>query len=201
MPNTNCKYSIVDAQELAISKGGKFLSLDFTTVSQKYWWECEQGHQWETAFSTVMNQNCWCRQCYIEKPREPRRLKYTSEDADAFAAERNGKMLTPVTQVGSNTILLWQCAEGHMWKAVFYSIRRGTWCPTCNSKKRERLARRILEFIYGMSFWSCRPSWLRSPMSNQPLELDCFNENLSIAAEIQASKKAKYTSAQTSVRS
>lgn len=177
------KYTLQDAQELALSKGGKFLSLEFTTASRKYWWECAQGHQWETAFYVVMKMNCWCRKCYLEKPREPPPPKHSVEDADALAAERNGKMVSAITEVRSDTLLFWQCAESHVWQAKFNNVRRGTWCACCSFEKSERLARRILEFLYDESFCKARPKWLKSPVSTQNLELDCYNEKLAVALE------------------
>lgn len=113
--------------------------------------------------------------------------KYTVDDVLSLAQERGGRMLSPLTDIRTINVISWQCAESHIWDAALRNILRGTWCPTCCSKKRERLARRILEFLYDASFWSCRPKWLKSPFSTQSLELDCLSEIRMIAAEIQVS--------------
>jgi hypothetical protein len=53
-----------------------------------------------------------------------------------------------------------------------------------NSKwKMEAECRHILAEIYGKPFISVRPTWLKNPETNGLLELDCYNEELKIAAE------------------
>jgi hypothetical protein len=41
----------------------------------------------------------------------------------------------------------------------------------------------ILSDIYGKPFKTTRPNWLKNPETNGVLELDCYNEELKIAAE------------------
>jgi hypothetical protein len=53
-----------------------------------------------------------------------------------------------------------------------------------NSKwKLEAECRHILSEIYGKKFVSTRPIWLKNPETGSLLELDCYNEELKIAAE------------------
>jgi hypothetical protein len=53
-----------------------------------------------------------------------------------------------------------------------------------NSKwKLEAECRHILSEIYGKKFISARPNWLKNPETGSLLELDCYNEELKIAAE------------------
>jgi len=53
-----------------------------------------------------------------------------------------------------------------------------------NSKwKMEAECRHTLSEIYGVPFISTRPTWLKNPETNGLLELDCYNEELKIAAE------------------
>jgi hypothetical protein len=59
--------------------------------------------------------------------------------------------------------------------------------------KCEEECRRILEKIYNKSFPSKRPEFLKSPITKQNLELDCYNEELKIALEYDGAQHAKYT--------
>jgi len=34
-------------------------------------------------------------------------------------------------KISSNTKLRWRCAKGHEWKALYSSIKQGSWCPIC----------------------------------------------------------------------
>jgi hypothetical protein len=56
------KYSLKDAQDLATSRGGKFLSKELKLVLDKYPWRCANGHQWVATFSSI-NGGSWCPSC------------------------------------------------------------------------------------------------------------------------------------------
>ena len=47
----------------------------------------------------------------------------------------------------------------------------------------EQITRKTLESIFGVQFINTRPKWLRNPETNRCLELDCYSEELKIAAE------------------
>lgn len=49
--------------------------------------------------------------------------------------------------------------------------------------KPERICRETLEKIYKKKFSRSYPEWLRNPVSNRRLELDCYNDELKIACE------------------
>ena len=55
-----------------------------------------------------------------------------------LARDRDGKCLSS-TFLNAHTKLLWECAEGHKWKATPDSIRRGTWCPQCRGSKKHTI--------------------------------------------------------------
>lgn len=57
------------------------------------------------------------------------------EEMQAIAKERGGRCLSK-RYVNNATHLLWECAEGHRWRAQPHSVKgsryaRGTWCPDC----------------------------------------------------------------------
>lgn len=47
--------------------------------------------------------------------------------------KRNGKCLA-LRYIGGHQKYPWQCSENHKWKAIWDSVRRGTWCPKCKGK-------------------------------------------------------------------
>lgn len=49
--------------------------------------------------------------------------------------------------------------------------------------KRQSKCCEIMEKVYGKSFSSIRPKWLKNPETGGNLELDCYNEELNIALE------------------
>lgn len=59
--------------------------------------------------------------------------------------------------------------------------------------KHEEECRRILESIFKCKFPSCRPNFLKSPVTKSNLELDCYNERLKLALEYDGKQHAEYT--------
>lgn len=185
MPHT--KYTLQDAQDLAKSRGGKFLSAEMNRSQDRYEWECAEGHIWMTSFFAVNHDGTWCAKCDRARPERvfgpgP---KYSIEDAQKIAEDRGGKLLSTVlNNVKEN--LTWQCAEKHVWEATFSSVNTcGSWCGSCSGLSCERLTRRMIEFIYGVPFAKAHPPWLKSPMSDRSLELDCYNADIKVALEFQ----------------
>lgn len=60
--NANRKYSIEDMMTLAEKRGGKCLSELFMGVQTPLRWCCNEGHEWETKPSNIL-QGTWCPQC------------------------------------------------------------------------------------------------------------------------------------------
>ena len=60
--------------------------------------------------------------------------KLTLEEIQADAGRRGGRCVTD-TYVDSLTLMEWECAQGHRWRAVAHSIRQGHWCKRCADAK------------------------------------------------------------------
>ena len=53
------------------------------------------------------------------------------------ASDRGGKCLSMV-YLEANEKLMWECSEGHKWKATANMVKNDkTWCPTCSRIKRK----------------------------------------------------------------
>ncbi|WP_322062938.1 hypothetical protein [Paraburkholderia sp. J63] len=71
------------------------------------------------------------------------RKRHTLEEMQALAAKRGGRCLS-TEYVNTSTHLLWECANGHQWRATPSNvITRSSWCKYCS--QRERAARRDIE--------------------------------------------------------
>ena len=57
--------------------------------------------------------------------------KLRIEEMHNFVSERGGKCLSP-EYINNKTKLKWECAEGHTWEAIPYSVKRGSWCRLCS---------------------------------------------------------------------
>lgn len=52
-----------------------------------------------------------------------------------MARTRGGKCLSQ-KYINVDSKLKWECANGHVWNAIPYSIKTGTWCPKCAGRLR-----------------------------------------------------------------
>jgi hypothetical protein len=55
--------TIEDARAAAHANGGECLSETYVNNHTKLTWMCSRGHVWQTRFSAVRNQGCWCPEC------------------------------------------------------------------------------------------------------------------------------------------
>ena len=60
--------------------------------------------------------------------------KLTLAEIQADAARRGGRCLTE-TYVDSLTLVDWECAQGHRWRAVAHATRQGHWCKKCADER------------------------------------------------------------------
>jgi hypothetical protein len=161
---------------LAESRGGKCLSNTYVNSQTPLLWRCKDSHQWKAVPSSV-KRGSWCRVC-------ARLSKPSMDDIQHLAHQRGGRCLSDI-YVNSAENLLWECKEGHQWKATWDNIGRGgRWCPECSTGLGERICRQFFSQLFQSSFPKIRPNWLVNKAGNQ-MELDGYSAALGIAFEHQ----------------
>ena len=60
--------------------------------------------------------------------------KLTLEEIQRDAERHGGRCLTQ-SYVDSLTLMEWECAQGHRWRAVAHAIRQGHWCKRCADER------------------------------------------------------------------
>jgi len=126
-------HTLEQMQQLAASRGGRCLSERYLGVKTRLTWQCARGHTWCATPDSVL-QGAWCRQCLI----------HTIEQMQQLAASRGGRCLSE-RYINAATHLSWQCARGHVWRAIPNSVMQGSWCRQCfildrtfNPRKRKK---------------------------------------------------------------
>lgn len=130
------RLTIDEMKTLAFQRSGKCLSKEYTNTKTNLLWECSQGHQWETTPCNI-KQGCWCPICAGN-------TKLTIEEMKIIAKKNGGKCLSE-EYINDSTKLLWECSQGHQWKAVPNSIKQGRWCPQCGIKRRSDVRKLTIE--------------------------------------------------------
>ena len=153
--------------------GGQLLSTHYTNRHTRLRWTCSLGHEWLASAASVMNQKSWCPHCARRAPIGLARLQ-------AHAASLGGRCLSS-QYANCVTRLLWECGNGHTWKATAQSILHGsTWCPHCTARtwRNESEVRQILESVFvEAKFDTAFPAFL------QGLQLDGYSPALNLAFE------------------
>lgn len=114
-----------DYHLLAENRGFLWLGPPVKRNSAKTWWLCSEGHEWESDYSHIQ-QGKGCPVCAGNQP-------ITSEEYQKAAEESGIIWLGPAVS-NTHTKTRWQCQEGHIWEAVYLSIKhQGSGCPKCAS--------------------------------------------------------------------
>ena len=116
------KFTVLDMQVLANTRGGQCLSKEYTNNYTKLTWQCKEGHQWDAVPASV-KRGKWCPTCGGAQ-------KGTLEEMQRIAEGKGGLCLSR-KYTNNYSKLRWQCKEGHQWDAVPGSVTRGFWCPFC----------------------------------------------------------------------
>jgi len=130
------KYTLEMAQQKAIERGGKCLSLVYTARYDMEWFCGTCNKNFTLIGNKVMSSNRWCPDC--GKIRKGMKKRSTIEEMKQLAINKNGVCLSEKYIVDEK--LHWQCNVcGHDWWANGARIKsRGTWCKKCNGTLNNR---------------------------------------------------------------
>lgn len=119
------RSKVEDIQKICAQKGGKLISKEYLSGDDRLLVECGSGHQWEVLLMNLKSGK-WCPYC---------RGKTSIEWFKQFASEKGGECLSE-NYKNEDTILRFQCNEGHFWKTKAVNIKtRRSWCPECRRVK------------------------------------------------------------------
>jgi translation initiation factor IF-1 len=105
--------------------------------NKKVWWQCENGHEWETAVSSINNGHN-CPYCCGQKSTEENCLVNTHPEISKEWHPTKNKDLTPYdVSAGSGKRIWWQCEKGHEWDTFIYNRTKenAIGCPFCLNRK------------------------------------------------------------------
>lgn len=158
-------------REIAKKHGGVCLSNTYENAASELKFRCSNGHIFSLKYNGGLDLGHWCKQCKgIFKARK-------------IAQERGGKCLSNEYH-GINTVLEFECANGHRWKTKYDNVLHGNWCPICGKSYGEKLCKVIFERLFHKEFITVRPSWLMGE-HGRPLEIDGYNDDLKLGFEYQ----------------
>ncbi len=116
------RLTIGEMKSIAKERGGRCLSISYENSRTHLEWECKNKHRW-FAVPGHVKQGKWCPYCAQVK-------KLSIVDCRSAAKSRGGRCITPKYR-GNKAYMVWECSQGHRWKAKYNYIQQGNWCPKC----------------------------------------------------------------------
>ena len=132
------KLTIDVAHDVASERGGKCLSIEYINCDALLQWECSELHKWAASLNNVKNGKSWCPECAGV-------TKWTIPELNDIAIKNGGRCMS-IEYINLDTHLEWICSDNHRWMAMPKSIINGSWCPTCNVSRGERIISEWLTF-------------------------------------------------------
>jgi hypothetical protein len=122
------------------TKNGDLLPSDISSRhSQKVWWQCENGHEWEAKVFSRTSSNSMCPYCSGRLAHESTSLaKLFPEVTSEWHPVKNANTLPQNIRPGSDFKAWWICKEGHEWQAAVShrtSPNKPTGCPFCSGRR------------------------------------------------------------------
>lgn len=124
------------AAEWHPTKNSPLLPINFSaSSSQRVWWQCKHGHEWEAKISNRTKRNCpYCAGRY---PTKESCMKSTHPHlAEMFHPIKNGKLTPFDLKAGTHKKLWWRCTKNsdHEWQrrgSASVNIKGNNYCPIC----------------------------------------------------------------------
>jgi len=57
------KLTLEDAKEIALSRSGECLSIEYKNIDEPLTWRCQFNHQWQNTLYHIKNRKQWCPFC------------------------------------------------------------------------------------------------------------------------------------------
>lgn len=108
-----------DYTALAVSIDYKWLGPEVSSTSENTFWECDKGHTWFTNYYNIARG----RRCFDCN-------RHNDQDYHALASGRGFLWVgdLPKNNKGATE---WKCNSGHVWRATYNNIAKGSNCPEC----------------------------------------------------------------------
>lgn len=128
-----------------------------------------------------------CISCGWKKTKDKQKIPI--ENVKSLLKE-GGLILISDNYENTNTLLKVQCELNHVFERSFTHFKKSLQCPQCKLGLGigEEICRFFIEYLFDKLFIKAHPKWLNG------LELDGYNEELSIAFERQGQQHYEYHS-------
>lgn len=103
---------------------------------KRFWWICDNGHEWEAQLHARVVNKSGCRVCAGQAPEVGKNDLATTEPflASQWNHSRNSLKPTEVMRYSGKKVW-WTCPRGHEFEAAVNNRSQGSGCPICSGRK------------------------------------------------------------------
>lgn len=110
------------------------------TTTQRYWWRCENGHEWEASVRKRTSRGHGCHQCSNQTVTvgENDLVSQHPDIANLFHPTLNPSVELAGLAEKSNKVVWWQCDNGYdhpYSRPVYRQVEAGGKCPYCSNRR------------------------------------------------------------------
>ena len=106
-------------------------------TSEKVWWKCAQGHEWEASVINRHKHGSNCPFCshLVAIPGNTDLATQYPHVAKEWHPTKNGTLSPSLVLPGSDKVVWWMCEQGHEWQAPVKRCLKSRGCPYCSGRK------------------------------------------------------------------
>lgn len=105
--------------------------------TEKVWWRCEKGHDWQARIWHRVTRDDGCPYCFgrYAIPGENDLSTLRPDLADEWHPTKNGDLLSSMVKEGSSANVWWRGKCGHEWQTEVHVRTKDSNCPYCTNRK------------------------------------------------------------------
>jgi hypothetical protein len=125
-------------------KNGDKAPRDFTLgSSQRVWWQCEKGHEWQAQIRDRVGKNSRCPYCSGKRASHENNLHvHFPEIAKEWHPAKNVMQPTEILPFSSKKVW-WRCEKSHDWIMTVAARSGGGGCPRCYHSRRGEIRQQV----------------------------------------------------------
>ena len=162
----------------------------FKSSGNKYWFNCDCGHEFESDLCHITGMNRWCPYCankqLCEKEGCPSCFEksFASHEKSKYWSAKNGDVKPRHVFKSSGNKYWFNCDCGHEFNSKLCHITgMNCWCSICVNKTEKKIYEQLLQ-IYTNIVSQFRATWCKNPITTRFLPFDFVIEEQKVIIEL-----------------
>ena len=170
------------------------------STGKSFWFDCKCGHEFNSSLNSITREpnGSWCpyccyppnKLCKDENCKQCFNKSFASHEKRKFWSDKNN--LQPIHVFKSSwKNIIFNCENGHEFKAVLSSITSGQWCPYCRYKTEQKLYEWMLKRFDEVIKRQKKFHWCKNIKSKRKLPFDFYIKRIKLIIELDGRQHFK----------